>query len=293
MLPSAANSEALPSQTELASLDETFAIDLPPASQLDNSVLNALPPEMREKIMSGYAKLKQSSAHAMPNVVSANTGSQQKSPFRPTGVVPGGGGDGFMVGRGRGRGHGKGRRSRGGTGSPNRSPQKQSVTSKTVITVSPRKQKRLFELLPDTTDAGGTQFEKCSVVDPSPPAQASCDNHLATSDQAQELLDQEQYVPDTRDQDQFLAELRAYLKKWVHNSPEGPLDRDLRKVDAYITELCHTELDVVFIVFQGFRRFIVEQGSSRWSITFNTLLDSVQNYVVLNYKGTLPIRRIL
>ena len=288
MLPPATNSEPQPPQTESAfdaNLDETFTIDLPPASQLDSSVLNALPSEMREKIMCSYAKLEQTSTHAMPSVVSTNTGSQQKPPSRPTSVVPGGGGNGCVVRRGRGRGKGRGRGR--GTGSLKRSPQKQSA-----ISVSPRKQKRLFELLPDTTDATDTHIEKCSAVDP---VQLSHDNHLTTTvDQAEERLDQNQYTPDTSNQDKFLTELRAYLKKWVNDSPEGPLDSDLRKVDAYIINLCHTELDVVFIVFQGFRRFIVELGNTAadWSTAFNTLLDSVQNYVVLNYKATLPIRRI-
>lgn len=36
--------------------DESFAIDLPPASQLDSSVLEALPPSMKEKILQSYAK---------------------------------------------------------------------------------------------------------------------------------------------------------------------------------------------------------------------------------------------
>lgn len=38
------------------SLDESFAVDLPPASQLDHSVLDALPPQLREKIMDSYNK---------------------------------------------------------------------------------------------------------------------------------------------------------------------------------------------------------------------------------------------
>ena len=39
-----------------ASVDESFAIDLPPASQLDSSVLEALPSSLREKILRGYSK---------------------------------------------------------------------------------------------------------------------------------------------------------------------------------------------------------------------------------------------
>lgn len=42
--------------------DESFAIDLPPASQLDSSVLEALPPSMKEKILQSYAKETSTSA---------------------------------------------------------------------------------------------------------------------------------------------------------------------------------------------------------------------------------------
>lgn len=45
-----------PSSTAARNLDESFAFDLPPASQLDHSVLDALPPQLREKIMEGYSK---------------------------------------------------------------------------------------------------------------------------------------------------------------------------------------------------------------------------------------------
>ena len=41
---------------EARRFDDSFAVDLPPVSQLDHGVLDALPSELREKIMEGYNK---------------------------------------------------------------------------------------------------------------------------------------------------------------------------------------------------------------------------------------------
>ena len=40
-------------------MDESFAVELPPASQLDSSVLEALPASLRERILNGYARKQQ------------------------------------------------------------------------------------------------------------------------------------------------------------------------------------------------------------------------------------------
>lgn len=45
-----------PAAKAMRSLDESFNLDLPPASQLDHGVLDALPTQLREKIMDSYNK---------------------------------------------------------------------------------------------------------------------------------------------------------------------------------------------------------------------------------------------
>ena len=67
--------------------DESFSIDLPPASQLDDSVLEALPPSMKNKILQSYAEKVFSApsdvvADKKPvdlNIASVNTSLQQHS----------------------------------------------------------------------------------------------------------------------------------------------------------------------------------------------------------------------
>lgn len=54
------------SYTAARNLDESFVVDLPPVSQLDHGVLDALPPQLREKIVEGYNKRGQAMAQIVP-----------------------------------------------------------------------------------------------------------------------------------------------------------------------------------------------------------------------------------
>ena len=94
------------------------------------------------------------------------------------------------------------------------------------------------------------------------------------------------------DQDHFLSEFRAYLKKWVHNSPTGPQGDDLEKVVAYFTDLCKVDLEAVFNVLRTFRRLIEKQRIPDWSAAFNSILDAVQGYVTSRCKAPLAIKKI-
>jgi len=78
--------------------DESFAIDLPPASQLDSSVLEALPPSMKEKILQSYAKETSTSAActdlgnidklAMLNTTRTNTELSLQNTDEETSTIP-------------------------------------------------------------------------------------------------------------------------------------------------------------------------------------------------------------
>ncbi len=48
--------QSLPEEaSSKGAFEDSFRIDLPPASQLDHSVLEALPPHIRQKVLQGYA----------------------------------------------------------------------------------------------------------------------------------------------------------------------------------------------------------------------------------------------
>ena len=270
-LPNLYSELPLAESNSATNLDETFPIDLPPASQLDDSVLEALPPEMRDKILRGYTE-------TITPVVSDSA--QQRAPFKPllASTSPGVSGAGDVGRRGRGRGRGR------GTGSPNRSPWKRRGESLD----SPRKQKQLFEVLPDATETKAKQFELDSkALDTQSDIQQSPDSHIVTT-AVEEKLD----TIIIENQAQFLTEFRVYLKEWVYASPNGPLDSDLEKVITYFTELCAVDLEAVFIVLCGFRRLTVNQGNTDWCTVFNSLLDRVQSCIALKYKATLPIVKI-
>ena len=273
------------------SLDETFAIDLPPMSQLDSSVLEALPQTMKDKILRGYAKLEQISTVTVPSIESGQTVGVQKSPARLAGLSPN-----STEKRGRGRGRGRGRRrgrgrGRGRDSALYKSPQKQSglrSASKGVSEISPGKQRRLFEDTKDEEDDVVGSGSVCDVVGPGP-SQLTSDNgtqNAAVEDTTTTL----KIVID--DQAHFLSEFRAYLKEWVHNSSAGPLDSDLEKVAAYFVELWRSDMEAVFIILRGFRRVVGKQRSASWCAAFNSILDTVQNCVFLDYNGTLPIEKI-
>ena len=266
------------------SLDETFAIDLPPMSQLDSSVLEALPQTMKEKILRGYTKQEQkkkeqTSTLTMPSVESGQAVGFQKSPAKLAGHSPEKRGRGRRRGRGRGRGRGKGRGS-----ALHKSPQK-GFASTGVSEISPEKQKRLFESVPDTKDGQSVSTGVCDTLNHSPSKFIS-DNGKVVEDNAtfHNIV--------IKDQALFLSEFRAYLKDWVHNSPNGPLTSDLEKVVGYFVDLWRTDMEAVFVILRGFRRLVGKQGSASWCAAFNSLLDTVQNCVFLDYRGKLPIERI-
>ena len=63
---SSAAADSRPSCSAVRKLNESFLIDVPPASQLDHSVLDALPPLLQKKIMEGYSKREQTVAQVVP-----------------------------------------------------------------------------------------------------------------------------------------------------------------------------------------------------------------------------------
>lgn len=264
------------------SLDDTFVIDIPPASQLDSSVLEALPQDMREKILRSYAKLEQVSEPSAETV--STSGNVQKSPSHlPGGESKGGRGRGGRGGRGRGRGRGK------GTASPNRSPQKQvglRTTSVRVSEMPPEKQKRLIDFT-NVTDASGavepTLLQSDDAMHATPSVTLEHDDEVVPSDEGI-IID---------DDDQFLSDFRAYLKEWVRNSPKGPLESDLKKVTDYFIRLYNNKRsDILFVILLGLRRHILNPQCMGWSAAFNHLLEAIQSRVQLDYNGTLPVEKI-
>ena len=282
-------------QSTPSNLNDTFVIDLPPASQLDSSVLEALPPELTDKILRSYSSKEDREENGIGRglAVPVSVGNVQKSPIIWLAE------DNGVGRRGRGKGRGRGR----GTGSPNRSPSKRG--NKETATVSPKKQKRLFELLPESRASEAKELkQQCNgtsneAIDPQ---LISRDHHTMTREspvqierdepiEAQTTTSYELTTPPDP-QDQFLAEFRAYLKEWVRESPKGPLDSDLESVTEFFIELCGSGSDSVFIVLRGFRRLVANTRDTDWCTAFNSLLGSVQDCISSIHNATLPIEPI-
>ena len=262
-------------------LNDTFAIDLPPASQLDSSVLEALPPELIDKILRSYCAKEDQDNKTRGSAVAGSVPGVQKCPFRPGGRLAEDGGVGR---RGRGRGRGRGRRRGRGTGSPIKSPSKRG--NKVTVTESPKKQTRLFELLPESSSEA-KEFQKqgngrrSESLNP----QLISSNH----EPIEPLITTSCEVTAPDPQDILLAEFRAFLKEWVRESPGGPLESDLEKMTAYFVELCGSDSASVFVVLCGFRRLALNTGDVDWWTAFNILLGSVQECISSEHKAVFPI----
>lgn len=172
-----------------------------------------------------------------------------------------------------------------------KSPSKRG--SRTITTGSPKKQKLLVELLPE---AGGGSSNVPEAIDHCRPLPISTDHTRVAGpppievEQPPITTSSEVTVADP--QDQFLADFRAYLKWWVRESPEGPLDSDLQKVTDYFVELCSSDSASVFIVLRCFRRVTLNTGDADWCTAFNSLLGSVQDWFSSHHNATLPIEPI-
>ena len=283
-LPSTSKPAGQP-QVEATNLDETFAIDVPPASQLDSSVLEALPPELADKILRCYDRGGQSSETS--ETPGTDGDAKKKPPLKPpTHTSPRDETVGRR-GRGRGRGRGKGR----GSGSPIRSPLKRTAASSSSREGS-KNQIRLFEVLAGQEPAETRHHQhKGGASDTIVPRQATTSEaHKATTDAESIGGDESATITSCEvTQDEFISEFRAYLKEWVYSSPSGPVHSDLEKVVAYTVDLCSNNLEAVFVVLQSFRRVTMNQGCTEWSNAFNSLLESVQG---CTHNATLPIDKI-
>ena len=161
------------------------------------------------------------------------------------------------------------------------------------MTESPKKQTRLFELLPESSSEA-KEFQKqgngrrSESLNP----QLISSNH-ATATIAPMAIEPlittscEVTAPDP--QDILLAEFRAFLKEWVRESPGGPLESDLEKMTAYFVKLCDSDSASVFVVLCGFRRLALNTGDVDWWTAFNTLLGSVQDCISSEHKAVFPI----
>ena len=288
----ASNAVPLPPPPRTPNLDDTFLVDLPPASQLDCSVLCALPSNLRDKILSGYAKAGQTVTLCNPGAIGRERrgtaagvytllGRAAPSP-ETAGCSPGKGGTrrGRRGGGRRGRGRGRGR----GGGSPQGYCQRQGIRTKTsasktsALSTSPGKQVLLTNMREAAVYETDEFAQQLSISEaPFPPK-------VNEEDERGEII--------IEDQADFLSVFRSYLRDWVHGSLTGPVESDVTEVTTYCTNLCKDNLEPVFIVLQWFRRFVVSLNIPVWVTVFNTLLANVQSCVCRECNGTLPIENI-
>ena len=168
--------------------------------------------------------------------------------------------------------------------------------------VSPAKQKRLTDHLrvetvntaqsdvADSTVDSKLQQPDSFVIEPYTTVPPPVEEEEEEEEEEEMVIENNKIIIDHHGN--FISEFRAFLKKWVNDSPTGPLDSDLAKVVSYCTRVCGTDLEAVFVVLRGFRRHIMRVEIPAWSAAFNSLLEAVQGCVEVDYKGTLPIDRL-
>ena len=93
-------------------------------------------------------------------------------------------------------------------------------------------------------------------------------------------------------QEEFLREFRTYLKEWLTNSRDGPIESDALKFSDFFISFAQSNLEVTQIILRFFRRRILQLESKGWSLYFNTLLVKVQDVIKQSLGGTLNISEI-
>ena len=215
--------------TQTADLDDTFPIDLPPNSQLDSSVLEALPQAMKNKILSSYAKLEKDSPTTLPSCESSADSAKGSSVLRsPARLSPNR--RGRRGERGKGRGSSLHRRQISGTAASNASPERQKLLTE-LTEPTPRP----CVLAESISVENGTE-QKQSL--PTAAVKDEDSGSVKSQDSDDILL--------IEDHAQFCVHFREYLKEWVEMSVSGPLEEDLEKVVSYFIKLCRHNLEFNF-----------------------------------------------
>ena len=219
--------------TKPATTDESFLIDLPPASQLDCSVLDALPSSMRNEILRSYEKSVKNEGNQLSNLIE-------------------------------------------------------------------REQQEVVRLLTSSTDDFNVQ-EPLALPAPvymsdhfTHATKGTCDEHESEVGHSQSV--EQKSVPNSEividNQDEFLKEFRKYIREWVSNSRDGPIESDAVKFTDFFASFTETNLEVTQIILKFFRRLVLKLEKREWVLYFNTLLAKVQEVTKQCYGGTLKVAEV-
>ena len=307
-------------------MDESFVIDLPPASQLDTSVLTSLPPSLAEKILEGYSKRQQllertsgevdreggrelegGSDEAIvpgqhssePESLRAASTAQSPSKGKETSsVLP------WVAGalvQAPSAVHGTRRTSspRGGRGRTRRRGGRRAPLYGFPARPSRGRRGRVKvggRCGADVLPGGLLTLHDALLLPPaSPPSVDADEPKPLESSNSNCLHNDSSPLGDLiviKDDLSFLSDARAYLRDWVDHFPDGPLDDDTEKVNEFLLHLLRSNRFVLLAVLRFLRRLLLSRPSEGWFPTFNALVSSVQGSLRADRNCTLPIANI-
>ena len=93
-------------------------------------------------------------------------------------------------------------------------------------------------------------------------------------------------------QEKFLKEFREYIREWIANSRDGPIESDAVKFADFFASFTEMNLEVTLIILRFFRRLVFKLERKGWMVYFNTLLARVQEVTRRCSGGTLKIAEL-
>lgn len=300
-LPSAGASP--PSSTaELAGVDDSFHIDLPPASQLDHSILAYLPTSMCQKILQRYEIL----GHSTVEIVKEEQcpkGAASKAPSSDVTEWRGGGAE-MPEAEASAVTSAAARRGDGAMESI-----AEMRSSDAVVTIAENEAKRRRGSAMSTTtstssedirDVGGVYYEwrgggggGCVAAGRLEGENTRLSANSASHARGQVITRRSSH--DTRlVMEVAVCDDRAFLDSWKKyvckhfTSSSKPRDKDTRNAVEYLCTLSRTNLEMTELCLKNLRRFVVQQQYDL-SPTFDIILQKVQAEVKECYHGVLKI----
>lgn len=93
-------------------------------------------------------------------------------------------------------------------------------------------------------------------------------------------------------QEEFLKEFRKYIREWIANSRDGPMESDAVMFTDFFASFAETNLEVTQIILKFFHRLVLKLESKGWTVYFNTLLARIQEVTRRCSGGTLKVAQL-
>ena len=247
-------------------LEESFRIDLPPASQLDRSVLEALPSPMRQRVLQGYARRGLSVDGKSEETGERDLLQDQGYTRRDLSVDL--------------KSEGTGKRDL---------LQDQGYAREGLIVDGKSRGASGRDLFQDGTKTAADSV----LMDSANHHVVAIEGETTTGEQNAASKDDDEII--IEDEKHYLNCWKDHMSEWYCSFPKGPTEIDVPKIADYLARLARTNLEMVELCLKKFRRLLVLRGADQesdnsWCSCFDRALQGVQESVREEYYIRLIIK---